>query len=200
MITKKLTASDVCRFAIERNKVNFTSTDDIGLFEVVCRGELERLISPDESVLDVVSRWTTWSLEERASNYLILKVDYVTNHVKNMAFGQTLYPTCEVLFAENRSFKRCFFKYVQGTIAQLKDAKSTKHLKEWNCDDLLWYFGCEIKRQPPKKFNLTFITKDDLIKRSKTNPCFGKTMCFKTEKDLYKWLCTVLLINVNIPF
>lgn len=63
---------------------------------------LERLILPDEKVLDVISRWTTWPLEERALNFLIVKLDFVTDRVKNMV--------CVYFLSAQKSFRRKDFR------------------------------------------------------------------------------------------
>lgn len=110
-ISTKVTAGDVCSFAAAHKKLAQTP-DKLALFEVVCNGQLgenlhlvqiwlapekliflERILGVDEKLLDVVSRWTSWPLEERATSYWIVKVDHFKQRMESMvSLGRRGYP------------------------------------------------------------------------------------------------------------
>ncbi|VDP33233.1 unnamed protein product [Soboliphyme baturini] len=74
-VTLSLTAQEVCEYLVE--KKHFSATEDIGIFEVVCNGELERLMLPDETIHATLMRWVSMLQQECAGNYLIAKHNYV---------------------------------------------------------------------------------------------------------------------------
>ena len=63
----------------------------------------------------------------------------------------------------------------------------------WPIEDIWWYFGCEPKRQAPFHYNLTFITKEEKVERTKDRPFFGHTISFENRELFTKWVAAMLV-------
>ncbi|CDW56282.1 RhoGAP domain containing protein [Trichuris trichiura] len=72
-----LSAEKVCDYVRTRNIPSLPTS--LALHEVICDGQLERVVSADESVFDIIMRWISWPLSDRVGNYLIVKVDQLTD-------------------------------------------------------------------------------------------------------------------------
>ncbi|KHJ44175.1 RhoGAP domain protein [Trichuris suis] len=72
-----LSAEKVCDYVRTRDIPSLPT--NLALHEVICDGQLERVVSADESVFDIIMRWISWPLSDRVGNYLIVKVDQLTD-------------------------------------------------------------------------------------------------------------------------
>ena len=65
-------------------------------------------------------------------------------------------------------FKRSLFSVNNARITRSKEGKKgtglSVEVESWDIEKIIWYFGCEKRRQPQPPFNLniTFIEKDQV--------------------------------------
>ncbi|CAL8078882.1 unnamed protein product [Orchesella dallaii] len=168
--------------------------ENLTLHEVICNDALVRPLHPSEKVIETVLRWSPWDSEEKKTNYLILK--------KN-----TLYPSLvhyakepksisgELKFADSKSksFRKYTFQFSQAMLKYYKDAKSTTELGSWKIEDIVWYMGCEPKRNAPTRWTFTIVKRNYPFKRSKDEPFFGNVIVCASEDELHKWIGAMVI-------
>jgi hypothetical protein len=70
-------------------------------------------------------------------------------------------------------------------------------LSSWLLNSIFWYYGTETKRNSPSEFNITFITKDDEVKRSRSEPYFGEAVSFESREIWITFVAALLQQNLG---
>merc|ERR1719474_2315815 len=164
------------------------------IHEVVLGESLERPVHYSEKMLDLTLRWGSWQDDDRRNNYLVLKQNKLYSDALPCA-APPLSIFSEIQFSENKpksKFSKYLFSISNASITCYKEDKngqSTSVTSAWPVEDIIWYIGCEKKRNPPHPLNLTFISKlagGDL--RTKESPLFGRVLSFNSRELFTKRL------------
>ena len=179
------------------------------LHEVVLQGQLERVIHHTEVILDVTLKWGTWSEQDRRDNYLLFK-SFNPFFEESLAHAS---PPLAAFFGEELKFSSCvdkrsnfwtnigtfrkqLFRMSNASIVCSKNTSGSDcdtSCKSWPIEEIWWYFGCEQRRQPPHRLNLTFFEKTRSMERTKSQPLFGNVISFE-DRDLFvKWVAAMLV-------
>ncbi|KRX18223.1 Adenylate cyclase type 9 [Trichinella nelsoni] len=189
-----LTAENVCEYVRSRGVASLPS--QIALFEVICDGQLERLVPSDESVFDIVMRWISWPLGDRVGNYLIVKGDSISSKLNDYATKFTSSsPWSTAYVSVTKSFAKRYLALFPNELMLFRNQKDDNAEQVWRISDFLWFIGAEAKRHPPAKFNVTFIRNCEFLTRSKTLPFMGVALSFKQESDQLRLLSAVYSEN-----
>ncbi|KRZ15391.1 Arf-GAP with Rho-GAP domain, ANK repeat and PH domain-containing protein 1, partial [Trichinella zimbabwensis] len=189
-----LTAENVCEYVRTRGVASLPS--QIALFEVICDGQLERLVPSDESVFDIIMRWISWPLGDRVGNYLIVKGDSISSKLNDYAtkFASSS-PWSTAYVSVTKSFAKRYLALFPNELMLFRNQKDDNAEQVWRISDFLWFIGAEAKRHPPAKFNVTFIRNCEFLTRSKTLPFMGVALSFKQESDQLRLLSAVYSEN-----
>ncbi|VVC36622.1 Hypothetical protein CINCED_3A004536 [Cinara cedri] len=148
------------------NKMGACGGHLLGLQEVICNGTMIRPIHFSEFLLDIVLSWAYWNVTYRKDNYIVcLQPNSLL--IEIMPFVKEPLTICtELKFAEqkSKSFKTYLFEISGGKLICYKDKSGSLSLFEWFIKDLIWYIGCEPKRNPHTRWCITFILKSELPK------------------------------------
>ncbi|KRX79636.1 Adenylate cyclase type 9, partial [Trichinella sp. T6] len=189
-----LTAENVCEYVRSRGVASLPS--QIALFEVICDGQLERLVPSDESVFDIVMRWISWPLGDRVGNYLIVKGDSISSKLNDYVTKFTSSsPWSTAYVSVTKSFAKRYLALFPNELMLFRNQKDDNAEQVWRISDFLWFIGAEAKRHPPAKFNVTFIRNCEFLTRSKTLPFMGVALSFKQESDQLRLLSAVYSEN-----
>ena len=99
--------------------------------------------------------------------YLLLKRNALVEEAIPAAFPP-LSVFGEAFFGDDARGSKAAFKKFQLSVNNARITRSKDpggEIEAFNIEAIVWYFGCEAKRQPPSNLNLTFIPKvgDDLV-------------------------------------
>lgn len=198
-VTPKMTAQELQVRALRKSKFKGDPSDFI-LHEVILGGQMERPIHYNEQIYEVTLKWWQWSEEDRRDTYLLLKRNVFWEDALPCAVPP-LSVFGEAMFSDNtRSSKASNFKKFQFSMnnAKLTRSKELKNgtmseLDSWDIEKIIWYFGCEMRRQAPFNFNITFIEKEVIEERSKDKPFFGRTISFGNRELFVKWVAAMMV-------
>lgn len=162
------------------------------LHEAILNGALQRPIHHTEAILDIVLKWGSWGEEDRKNNYLLLKRNILYEEAINYA-NRPFSVFCEGFYSDlkMKQFKKYMLSMSNAriTINKSEDVE----LASWPIEEISWYLGCESKRHPPQSLNVTFISRDDTVLRSKDRPYFGRTVSFESRDFYIKWIAAMLV-------
>jgi len=202
-VTPKMTARELQRRALKKARdANYAGdASRFVLHEVVLGGELERPIHHAELIYDVTLKWSTWAEMDRRNTYLLLKRNAFFEEAVPAAvppisiFGEAYYGSP----SSRGDFKRSLFSVNNARITRSKEGKKgtglSVEVESWDIEKIIWYFGCEKRRQPQPPFNLniTFIEKDQGVVRNKERPHFGRTLSFESRELFIRWVAAMLV-------
>uniref|UniRef100_A0A5S6QK64 Rho-GAP domain-containing protein n=1 Tax=Trichuris muris TaxID=70415 RepID=A0A5S6QK64_TRIMR len=184
-----LSAEKVCDYVRARDIPSLPA--GLALHEVICNGQLERVVSADESVFDIIMRWISWPLSDRAGNYLIVKVDLLTDKALRCAQSSTeKTPWITTYVSLSKTFIKHVIVLMPNEIMLFRSQKDESAEQVWRISDYLWFVGTEAKRHPPARYNVTFIRNCDFLIRSKAFPFLGVALSFKQEVDQLRLLAS----------
>ncbi|XP_023322397.1 arf-GAP with Rho-GAP domain, ANK repeat and PH domain-containing protein 3 isoform X2 [Eurytemora carolleeae] len=177
-------------------EANLQEFQNMLIHEVVLGETLERPVHFSEKLLDLTLRWGSWQDADRHNNYLLLKENKLYADAVPCAIPP-LSIFSEIQFSENKpksKFSKLLFSVSNASITCYKEDKSgqSSEISAWPVEDLIWYIGCEKKRNPPHPLNLTFIDKDEPL-RTKEAPLFGRVLSFSSRELFTKWLAALLV-------
>ncbi|XP_064482023.1 uncharacterized protein LOC135394898 [Ornithodoros turicata] len=194
-LSPAMTATDLCRSAISQVGMK-ESLSNLAVFEIVCNKDLERPLHYTESVLASALRWAAWDSFYAKENYLCIKNNFVYEEIGALVQShRPLSVFSELKYASPRqkSFKKVHFEFTRGKITHHKDAKASQQLNQWNIEDVTWYLGCDSRRSPPHRMNITFVPRQGEIKKTRDAPYFGHCLSLPTEDECSKWLAAMLI-------
>ncbi|KAK9877230.1 hypothetical protein WA026_016977 [Henosepilachna vigintioctopunctata] len=161
------------------------------LEEVVLGGQLTRPIHHSEKILEIVLKWGYWDDADRKDNYIVISnlskySDYLQSKV--------LLISGDMKFADSKtkSCKNFTFDFSRGQLSCYKDKACDIKVSSWNLEDICWYWGHEIKRNPQTKWTITFFPKEEVPKRSKNQPFFGNIIVWSDSQARANWLSIML--------
>ncbi|XP_045464625.1 arf-GAP with Rho-GAP domain, ANK repeat and PH domain-containing protein 2 [Harmonia axyridis] len=182
------TALEVCNEL--SSKVNLQVYEMI-LEEVVVDGHLSRPIHHSEKILEVVLNWGYWDEGDRKDNYIV-----ISNLAKYADFldTKTLLISGEMKYADSKTknLKNFTFEFSNGRLSCCKDKTCDVKLSSWNIEDICWYWGHEPKRNCQSKWTITFFSKTDVPKRSRSQPYFGNIIVWPDRQARANWLAIML--------
>jgi len=189
-----LTAGDAMKQVARETGSN--NLQGLLMHEVVLGEFLERPIHYSEKLLDLTLRWGVWEDDDRRNNYLILK----SNQIYDEALPCAIPPISifsEIQFCDNKAkskFGKFLFSVANANITCHKEDKNGHKIESqcWPVEDIIWYLGCEKKRNAPHSLNLTFINKHEPI-RTKETPLFGRVLSFSSRELYTKWVAGLLV-------
>ncbi|KAL1456086.1 hypothetical protein WDU94_000840 [Cyamophila willieti] len=166
---------------------------ELCLMEVVCGGDLTRVLHYREKVLSVVLEWGYWDETDRKDNALVLCSNAEWRRIVAPMFKDPQAVCGNLKFADRKSknFKTYLFEFCQSKLCYYKDKKGSVQLGEWKIEEIIWYLGHEKKRDPETRWSFTFIPRHK-TKRSKDSPWFGNTVAGFTNEEKYKWMSAML--------
>ncbi|XP_071786408.1 uncharacterized protein [Asterias amurensis] len=177
------TAEEIVRIALEQQK----QIDDgsWAMFEVIAKGELQRLIHGYETVLPQI---LAWNQTMAADNYICIKHNSLIEKIKPYMDQATL--TDHVKFSESKkSFKKYTFGLEHNMVTCYKEKSSTASYV-WKVADMKIYTGVERKRSPPTQWGISFtINNEEGL----------KAMCLDSEGSYHFWLAGLLKSKVVDP-
>jgi len=167
------------------------------IHEVVLGECLERPVHYTEKMLDLTLRWGIWEDGDRHNNYLLLKRNLLYADAVACAIPP-LSIFSEIQFCDNKpksKFCKFLFSVSNASITCYKEDKNghTTETNAWPVEDIIWYIGCEKKRNAPHPLNLTFISKEAVPVRSKETPLFGRVLSFGSRELFTKWMAALLV-------
>ncbi|ESO89466.1 hypothetical protein LOTGIDRAFT_165061 [Lottia gigantea] len=193
-ITARNTAMEVVdyfynkRIVVERN---------YNLHEILFDGKLERPLHWSNQVFLDVCRWSDWTEDIRKGFCLCLKTNELMSKI-NDSYDPSKYLLSELKYSEKKSFKKMTFDFKQSRFSCYKDSKANNCLWSINAEDMIIYIGVDPRRSSiPSKFGFTFLSKHE--KPSK-NGYFGKSVCFTSQEDLYKWISAILMAQNKLEW
>ncbi|XP_022705135.1 uncharacterized protein LOC111269655 isoform X2 [Varroa jacobsoni] len=175
-LTPSMTALGLCRSVRAQLKLADLA-NTLAVFEVICDQQLERPLHHSESVFRAVLRWTDWDTEFAKGNYLLVKRNYIYDDVINFRNNvkQPLANASEVPFAEasSKKFNKVSMEFARAALQIVKERKDSKDkslkekriLKEWLAENIEVYVGAEPNRKAPTKFCLSFLIKNEQVRR-----------------------------------
>ena len=201
MIRPQMTALEMAREIGEE-------AEDRILHEVVLQGQLERVIHHTEIILDVTLKWGSWSEMDRRDNYLLLKkINPFFEEALPFAvppisvFGEAKFSDGRNIdkrasfFSNPASFRKHLFSMSNASIVCTRDNGSGNgnEVGTWPIEEIWWYFGCEQRRQPPHRLNVTFFGKTRPMERTKSQSLFGNVISFEKRELFIKWIAAMLV-------
>ncbi|KAK4876934.1 hypothetical protein RN001_009440 [Aquatica leii] len=182
------TAYEVC---LELSANAKLGVHELQLEEHVLNDNLIRPIHHTEKVLDVVLRWGYWDEPDRKDNALVLSSiskywEYIQEKPLPVS-GELKYADCK-----SKAFKLYMFEFAQAKLSYYKDKTCSTKLGSWNIEDILWYIGHEPKRNPQSTWTITFISKTQPPKRTKSTPWFGNIIAWSNPGLRASWLASML--------
>ena len=106
----------------------------------------------------------------------------------------------EALFADEASrgkdaFRRCQISMSNARLTRSRETRGggTQEVESWAVESIVWYVGCESRRQPPHALNLTFIERERPVEKTKERPHFGKTLSFPSRELFVKWIAAMMV-------
>ncbi|XP_045784309.1 arf-GAP with Rho-GAP domain, ANK repeat and PH domain-containing protein 1 [Maniola jurtina] len=187
-LTPNKTASDICIELCEKAKME---SHLLMLEEVICDGSMRRIVHINEFVLDVVLRWGYWDENDRKDNYLLVKENKILHELEALRSTSSVCGELRLANESTKAFKLHMFEFSQGKLCYYKDKQGSHKIEEWDIKKILWYVGHEPKRNPQAQWAITFIPKNDKLKRSKDRPWFGCTMAGAVKTDQLKWMAAM---------
>jgi hypothetical protein len=196
-VTPKMTAHDLQRRALKKASYAGDSTKFL-LHEVILGGEMERPIHYSEVIYDVTLKWWQWAEEDRRNTYLLLKRNTFFEEAVPVAvpplsvFGVAMFGAN----LKKSTFKRYLFSMNNAKITRSKESKgglTAVEVDSWDIEKIIWYFGCESKRQAPSNLSVTFIERDQPVERTKDRPYFGSAINFPSRELFIKWVAAMLV-------
>lgn len=167
------TSQDLIRDSIAQGKLQ--SGSSYAVFEIVSKGDLERMFHHYEYVLQNILEW---SYDAAPDNYICIMDDYITPRVE--LYMKVLSSSDFVKFHDGKkSFKKMYFELNQHVLNGYKDKQSHSATGHWKVSEMKIYLGYDKKKSPPTQHCLTFTTTKD--------PTF-KTLSFDTEDALNTFL------------
>lgn len=198
-LSPAMTAGHLCHHVVSQLSIKEPS-HEMAVFEVICNQDLERPLHHSELVLSCVLRWAVWDVSYAKDNFLCIKNNYVYQEISPLIMShQPLSVFSELRYANPRqkSFKKAHFEFTGGKITHHKDSKrsaeASHHLNQWNIEDITWYMGCDSRRNPPHRMNVTFAARQGEMKRSKETPYFGNCLSLSSEEEFTRWLAAMLI-------
>lgn len=197
-VAPKMTANELQKRALR--KANYDGdTSSFVLHEVILGGEMERPIHYNELIYDVTLKWWQWPEEDRRNTYLLLKPNSFLQEALPCAipplsvFGEALYADSGK--SSKTQFKKCQFSMSNARLTRSRETKggNTQEIESWEIERIIWYFGCEARRQAPSNLSVTFIEKEAEVVRTKDRPFFGKTISFASRELFIKWVAAMLV-------
>ncbi|KAL3284888.1 hypothetical protein HHI36_019024 [Cryptolaemus montrouzieri] len=182
------TALEVCNEL--SSKVNLQVYEMI-LEEVVLDGQMKRPIHHSEKILEIVLKWSYWDEVDRKDNYIVVSnLSKYTDYLETKA----LLISGEMKFADSKtkSYKNLTFDFSNGRLSSYKDKTCDIKISSWNMEDLCWYWGHESKRSPPSKWTITFFLKNEVPKRTRSQPFFGSIIIWPDSQSRANWLAIML--------
>ncbi|XP_014366672.2 uncharacterized protein LOC106717332 isoform X2 [Papilio machaon] len=193
-LTPDKTSSDVCmELSVKTNIPHYK----LMLEEQICNGSMKRIVHKDEIVLDVVTRWGYWDDEDRKDNNLVIKENKILYQMDGLqmdAMSKNGTQVCGQLRYANdamKKFKSYVFEVNSSKLSGYADSQGSSKVEEWNIDDIIWYFGHEIKRDPQSRWAITFIPKNKK-RRSKEHPYFGSTLAGGVTESQLQWATALM--------
>jgi len=200
-IESRKTADEIVKFAIEHRRLPTNNGQRYALFETARDSQLRRLVAPHEAVHDIVlDRWMSWGCDESPRCSLIVLTDTWTPAIEKA----TPFPFVDKVYVSlvgKTKFTPYALQYSQGRVALHKDADKLKSpIKEWNVEDLLWYFGNEVERKCQTRYTLTMVDTAGATGGAvhKQRP-MGVCMCFVEREHMLQWLTAVLPTRAHRP-
>ncbi|XP_052746569.1 arf-GAP with Rho-GAP domain, ANK repeat and PH domain-containing protein 2 [Bicyclus anynana] len=187
-LTPNKTSSDICIELCE--KANMES-HLLMLEEVICEGSMNRIVHIDEIVLDTVLRWGYWDEKDRKDNYLIVKGNKILHDLEALKSTTTVCNELRLANETTKAFKLHMFEFKNGKLCYFKDKQGSHKIEEWDIKKIVWYVGHEPKRNPQSQWAITFIPKNDKLKRSKDRPWFGCTIAGAVKADQLQWMAAL---------
>ncbi|XP_075229129.1 rhoGAP_ARAP and RA_ARAPs domain-containing protein RhoGAP15B [Lycorma delicatula] len=187
----QLTAGEACISLCNKLKA---PANKLCLMETILDGTLHRPLHHSERVLDSVLRWGYWDDVDCKNNCLVLAHNTLYEEITPL-IKQSLPKSGELKFADqkSKSFKTYVFEFSQANLSYYKDKAGAQKLGEWRIEDIIWYFGYESKRNPHMRWAITFISKNNKVKRSKECPFFGCTIAGASREEQLKWVAAMLV-------
>jgi hypothetical protein len=209
-----MTARDLVLSVVGLAKVN-ADASSLSVFEVVCSGQLERILHYSEVVLGCTLGWSTnWPQEDAKENYLLVKenrnlfikiMPYLQLPPGSGGLNMSLSRISTIpfsLFNELRfsdlncgkTYKKVLFEFAGAKLSAYRDAKASKVVGAWNIEEIVWYLGAEKKRNSPTPYSFTFIDKNMPIERNKENHMLiGRTVCCHSEEEYFRWIAGMII-------
>ncbi|XP_022079426.1 arf-GAP with Rho-GAP domain, ANK repeat and PH domain-containing protein 1-like isoform X2 [Acanthaster planci] len=177
------TAAEIIKMALDQQKEINDGT--WALFEIIAKGELERLIHGYERVLPQV---LAWNAQMAPDNYICLKHNDLMDRIEPFMQQATLSDI--VRYSESKkTFKKYSFELMNNVITCYKD-KSTTPANSWKVADMKIYVGVEKKRSPPTQWGISFTLNNEEGMRA---------MCLEKEASFLFWLAGLLKSKVVDP-
>ncbi|XP_074649820.1 arf-GAP with Rho-GAP domain, ANK repeat and PH domain-containing protein 1-like isoform X2 [Tubulanus polymorphus] len=187
-VAAQMTAKEVVDQVV--NKAHL-APDNWGLHEMICHGDLERVLHHGENVLQVLMNWVNWHADFTVQNYLCVKENVLYENIELVM--DTASPMfSELKLSERKAFKKFCFEFKQSKLSYFKSPQATNVISSWNVEDLLVYVGTEHKRSPPTKYCFTFVEKLERVIKSRDSPFFGRTIACNNAEEFYKWLAGMI--------
>ncbi|KAF5280530.1 hypothetical protein FQR65_LT00281 [Abscondita terminalis] len=182
------TAYELCSELSAKAKLG---VHELQLEEHVLNDHLIRPIHHTEKVLDVVLRWGYWDEPDRKNNALVLSSiskywEYIQEKPLPVS-GELKYADCK-----SKTFKVYTFEFAQAKLSYYKDKTYLVKLGSWNIEDILWYIGHEPKRNPQSNWTITFMSKSQPPKRTKSSPWFGNIIAWNNPGLRAAWLAAMM--------
>ncbi|XP_071847781.1 arf-GAP with Rho-GAP domain, ANK repeat and PH domain-containing protein 1-like isoform X4 [Apostichopus japonicus] len=174
-ISDSTTAQQLIQKSIEQNKVKYKP--NLAVFEIVCKGDMERLLHSYEYVLQDIMGWHA-EFGSNAANYMCIMEDYLTPKVE--LYMKVLSSSDFVKFQEGKkNYRKMYFELNQNVLNAYKDKSSPSMAYQWKVAEMKIYFGHDRKKSPPTQHCIAFTTlKEQGFKH----------LSFETQEALHTWL------------
>ncbi|KAK9500341.1 hypothetical protein O3M35_001622 [Rhynocoris fuscipes] len=191
VVSPTMEAGDVCQQLAYKTEY---SPHELCLTEMVLGGALSRPLHHSDKVLDTALRWAYWDSADCKDNYFLLGVNTLYRELVPLA-KPPISKSGELKFADqkSKSFRNYLFEFSQAKLSYYKDKACSIKLNEWPIEDIIWYIGHEPKRNPQTRWAITFIQKNEPVKRTKETPYFGCTIAGSVREDQLQWMAAMLL-------
>ncbi|KPJ00581.1 Arf-GAP with Rho-GAP domain, ANK repeat and PH domain-containing protein 2 [Papilio xuthus] len=193
-LTPDKTSADVCKELSVKTNIPHHK---LMLEEQICNGSLKRIVHKDEIVLDVVTRWGYWDDEDRKDNNLVIKENRILCQMdlcQMDSMSKNGIQVCGQLRYANdatKKFKSYVFEVNSSKLSSYADSQGSSKVEEWDINDIIWYFGHEVKRDPQCRWAITFIPKNKK-RRSKDHPYFGSTIAGGVTESQLQWATALM--------
>lgn len=191
VVSPTMEAGDVCQQLAHKTDYG---PYELCLTEMVLGGALSRPLHHTDKVLDTALRWAYWDSADCKDNYFLLGVNTLYRELVPLA-KPPISKSGELKFADQKtkSFRGYLFEFSQAKLSYYKDKACSIKVNEWPIEDIIWYTGHEPKRNPQTRWAITFIQKNEPVKRTKECPYFGYTIAGSSREDQLQWMAAMLL-------
>ncbi|CAE1227666.1 unnamed protein product [Acanthosepion pharaonis] len=156
------------------------------LFEVVCKGMLERPVHNFEVIGDVIGQWQNWDDADARTAVLLVRQEHLCTQLRDH-YDPARSLMAELEFSDKKGIKKYLFEFSQARLSYYKDTKGTNLVSSWRVEDLIIYKGVEAGRNSKDRTGFTFVVKNVKTKRTKDAPYFGHALYFPTEGMMLCW-------------